>query len=553
MCSLHMHYRMKHQWHYEWRGTLPKMTAGQALIQSLYREGIRVIFGVPGVQMYHATDPIIDQPGMRFITVRHEQATAYMADGFTRAGGGIGMAMVVPGPGLLNASAAIGTAFAASSPILVLSGQIQKDLIGVDRGILHEVNDQIDTIRPITKAAYRIMEANEVPAVVHEAFRQLKTGRPRPVEIEIPPETLGEVADIDLLEPGDYQRLPADTQDVQLAADEIIASNNPLIWAGGGIFSSEASNSLLNLAEFLQSPVMTTHEGKGAIPDSHYLSIGTLKSRSDDWRPMLKEYDLVIAVGTRFATADLEESQRVIQIDIDPQELGRNHRNTLGITGDAKGTLELLKNELEERTAPRPNRRNELEKIRTERFGPDLRIEPLDSYMRAIREAIPGDGILVAGMTQMGYYSRLFYSVEQPNTYLNSSYFGNLGFAWPTALGAKVAQPEKVVVCISGDGGFLFNSQELATAVQYGINAIVIVFNDNAFGNVMRDQEQRFNGRIVGAELHNPDFVKLAEAYGAIGVKVSDPDQLKIAITNAINADLPTLIEVPMGPVESPL
>lgn len=529
------------------------MTAGQALIQSLYREGIRVIFGVPGVQMYHATDPIIDQPGMKFISVRHEQATAYMADGFSRAGGGIGTALVVPGPGLLNASAAIGTAYAASSPILVISGQIQKDLIGVDRGILHEVNDQMDTIRPITKAAYRIMEADEVPIVVHEAFKQLRTGRPRPVEIEIPPETLAEIADIDLLEPGNYKRLPADLADIQLAADEIADSSNPLIWAGGGVFSSQASEELLNLAEYLQSPVMTTHEGKGAIPDSHYLSIGTLKSRSDNWRPMLNEYDLILAVGTRFATADLNENQRVIQIDIDPDELGRNHSNTLRVQGDARGSLKLLVEVLEKRMPQRENRRKDLEAIRAERFGPELRIEPLDSYMKAIREAIPQDGILVAGMTQMGYYSRLFYSVEEPSTYLNSSYFGNLGFAWPTALGAKVAQPDKAVVCISGDGGFLFNSQELATAVQYGINAVVVVFNDNAFGNVMRDQEQRFNGRVVGARLHNPDFVKLAKAYGAIGVKAETPEQLKIAIENGLDADLPTLIEVPMGPVESPL
>ncbi len=263
---------------------MPQMTAGQALIRSLYREGVRVVFGLPGVQMYHAIDPLYDQPGMRFITVRHEQATAYMADGLTRAGGGTGLAMVVPGPGLLNASAAIGTAYAASSPILVLSGQVQKDLIGLDRGILHEVNDQMEAIKPVTKAAYRIMEAAEVPGVVHEAFRQLRTGRPRPVEIEIPPETLAEVADIELLEPGDYQREAASDAEIQRAANVLASAKNPLVWAGGGVISSGASDALLRVAEHLQAPVMTTHEGKGAIPDSHYLSMGTLKSRADDFR-----------------------------------------------------------------------------------------------------------------------------------------------------------------------------------------------------------------------------------------------------------------------------
>lgn len=532
---------------------MPKMTAGEALIRSLYREGIRVVFGLPGVQMYHATDPLYDQPGMRFITVRHEQATAYMADGFTRAGGGIGMAMVVPGPGLLNASAAIGTAYSASSPILVLSGQIQKDLIGVDRGILHEVNDQMEAIRPITKAAYRIMEPSEVPRVVHEAFRELRTGRPRPVEIEIPPETLGEIDDLDLWEPGGYGRDAASDEDVAKAMAELAKAKNPLVWAGGGILSSGASDSLLKVAEHLQAPVMTTHEGKGAIPDSHYLSIGTLKSRADDWRSSLAQYDVVLAVGTRFATAGLADSQRVVQIDIDPAELGRNHSNTLGVLGDAHGTLEKLGAALEAEVPAKPSRRTELDQMRRERFGPRLRIEPLDSYMKAVRAAIPDDGILVAGMTQMGYYSRLFYPVEKPGTYLNSSYFGNLGFAWPTALGAKVAQPDKAVVALSGDGGFLFNSQELATAVQHSINAIVVVFNDNAFGNVMRDQKERFNGRVVGAELHNPDFVKLAEAYGARGLRAEGAPALENALREAIEANAPTLIEVPMEPVESPL
>ncbi len=532
---------------------MPRMTAGQALIRSLYREGVRVVFGLPGVQMYHALDPIYDEPGMRFITVRHEQATAYMADGFTRAGGGTGTAMVVPGPGLLNASAAIGTAYAASSPILVVSGQVQRDLIGVERGVLHEVNDQMDAIRPVTKAAYRVMEAGDVPGVVHEAFRQLRTGRPRPVEIEIPPETLEEVADIELLEPGDYRREAAPDAEVERAASVLARARNPLIWAGGGVISSGGSEALLRVAEHLQAPVMTTHEGKGAIPDSHYLSMGSLKSRSDDFRGHLRHHDVFLAVGTRFATAMLEHDARVVQIDVDAEEIGRNYAGTVGLVGDAKGTLEKLGDALEGVCAPAASKRELLGRLRAARFGAGLRIEPLDSYVKAVRAAIPEDGILVAGMTQVGYYSRLFYPVERPGTYLNSSYFGNLGFAWPTALGAKVAQPERAVVCVSGDGGFLFNSQELATAVQCGINAVAVVFNDNAYGNVLRDQEQRFDGRVVGARLHNPDFVRLAEAYGARGVRAEDARSLEAAIREGIAADLPTLIEVPIGAVDSPL
>lgn len=532
---------------------MPQMTGGQALVRSLYREGVRVVFGLPGVQMYHALDPLYDQPGMRFISVRHEQASAYMADGFTRAGGGTGAAMVVPGPGLLNASAAIGTAYAASSPILVISGQIQKDLIGFDRGVLHEVNDQMDAIRPVTKAAYRVLDAGDVPGAVHEAFRQLRTGRPRPVEIEIPPETLEQTADIDLLEPGVYARDAATDAEIERAAEVLAQAKAPLVWAGGGVLSSGASEALVRVAEHLQAPVMTTHEGKGAIPDSHYLSMGSLKSRSDDFRAHLKHHDVFLAVGTRFATAMLTHDARVVQIDIDPEEIGRNFPNTVGVTGDAKGSLEKLAIALESVMPPAPSKREMLAKLHAARFGPALRIEPLDSYMRAIRAAIPGDGIFVAGMTQVGYYSRLFYPVETPGTYLTSSYFGNLGYAWPTALGAKVAQPDRAVVCVSGDGGFLFNSQELATAVQHRINAVAVVFNDNAYGNVMRDQIDRFDGRVVGAQLHNPDFVKLAEAYGARGVRADDAPALERALREALDTDLPTLIEVPIGPVQSPL
>ena len=250
-------------------------------MKSLYREGIRVIFGLPGVQLYHAMDALYDEPGIRFITTRHEQATAYMADGFSRAGGGIGTALMVPGPGLLNAAAAIGTAYSASSPILVLSGQIERDMIGVNRGMLHEVDDQIDCIAPITKWAKRILDPAEVPDAVHEAFFHLKTGRPRPVEIEIPPETLAEIAQVELREPEEYTRPVGTAEQIQQAAQTLSQATSPLIWAGGGVISSVASEALVRVAEHLQAPVVTTAEGRGAISDHHHLSLGGLMLRND--------------------------------------------------------------------------------------------------------------------------------------------------------------------------------------------------------------------------------------------------------------------------------
>ena len=530
---------------------MPRMTGGQALARSLYLEGVRVIFGLPGVQLYHALDGLQGEPGIRFITTRHEQATTYMADGFTRAGGGTGTAMMVPGPGLQNASAGIGTAFAASSPILVVSGQIERDLIGVDRGILHEVNDQLDTIRPVTKWARRILDPAEIPDVVHEAFYHLKTGRPRPVEIEIPPETLADVADVELREPEEYPRQAAEPETIRTGAQIMTDAVNPLIWAGGGVISSGAQEALLQVAEHLQAPVITSPEGKGAISDRHPLALGAHRLRND---PVAKEephFDAILAVGTRMANPAWLGGQRIVQIDIDEAELGRNYENTFGIHGDARLSLESLHSNLVQMKPARESRAPEFDALRQRRANSAIRVEPQESVTSTIREVMPDDGILISGMTQVGYYSRAFFPVYEPRTFLTSSYAGNLGYAYPVALGAKVAQPDKAVVAVSGDGGFLFNSQELATAVQYGINAVVIVFNDNAYGNVLRDQVNRFEGRVYGAALHNPDFVKLAEAYGARGVRV-EPDKLGPALEEALAVDAPTLIEVPVQGMPTP-
>ena len=534
---------------------MAKMTGGEAFAKSLYREGVRVIFGLPGVQLYGLLDGLAKEPGIRFINTRHEQATTYMADGYARAGGDIGTALVVPGPGLQNASAGIGTAYSASSPVLVLAGQVERDLIGVERGMLHEIKGQMDTIKPVTKHQRLVLEAEDIPEAVHEAMEQLKTGRPRPVEIEIPPETLYDVADIELLEEGKYERPGGNPQSIKNGADLIASAENPLFWAGGGVISAEASSELTAIAEFLQAPVITTGEGRGAISDRSHLSIGSFRFKNDTFfENRIDDHDLIIAVGTRMAYPEFLKGQKVLQIDIDEEEIGRNYTNTEGILGDAKKSLGSLLEALQTRMEARDSRREELSKIKEERFNPSTVIEPQNSYVEAIRRAIPDDGILISGMTQIGYYSRNKYEVYEPRTYLTSSYYGNLGFAYPTALGAKVARPDKPVVAVSGDGGFMFNVQELSTAVHHKINAIVVVFNDNAFGNVMRDQVNMFDGREYGAIVHNPDFMKLADAFGARGVRIEDgdPESLEKELSSSINIEAPTLIEVPVGEMPNP-
>ena len=530
---------------------MPVMTGGQALARSLYREGVRVIFGLPGVQLYHALDGLAQEPGIRFINTRHEQATAYMADGYARAGGGIGTALVVPGPGLQNASAAIGTAYSASSPVLVVAGQIQREFIGVDRGMLHEINDQLDTIRPVTKWAHRIIDPAEIPAAVHEAFHQLKTGRPRPVEIEIPPETLEDETNVELFEPGIYPpQVPSDSE-IASAARLVADARDPILLVGGGAIASNASESLQAFAELIQAPVMMTAEGRGALSDHHYLSLGGLNLRGDPYMKRWDGHDLVVAIGTRNAYPGFL-TQKVLQIDIDPDEIGRNYEDTIGLVGDAAHTLEKLTAALAELTRPRDSREDEMRATRKERAAALPKIEPQHSFTQAIRSAVPDDGIVISGMTQVGYYSRVNYPVYEPRTYLTSSYYGNLGYAYPVALGAKVAQPDKAVVAISGDGGFMFASQEMSTAVNHGINAVVVVFNDNAYGNVLRDQTTRFEGRTIGAKLHNPDFMKLADAYGVHGVRANGPDELESALRESLTIEKPTLIEVPVGMMPNP-
>ena len=526
---------------------MTKMTGGQALAKSLYLEGVRVIFGLPGVQLYHALDGLAQEPGIRFINTRHEQATAYMADGYARAGGeGIATCLMVPGPGLLNASAAIGTAYAASSPIMVVCGQIERDFIGVDRGMLHEVNDQLESIKPITKYARRALDPAEIPDMVHEAVTALKTGRPRPVEIEIPPETLAEITDIDLIEPEVVRQVAASPEQISIAAQMLTDAANPLIWVGGGAIASEATEALVKVAEFLQAPVVATAEGKGAISDKHYLSLGGVWQRDD---PIAKDgsgHDVILAVGTRMATPNLLSGQKVIQIDIDVEELGRNYADTFGLQADARECLESLHTALAAKGSPRANRQAELEAIKASRQDDLYKVEPQESYIAALRAGIPEDGIVISGMTQLGYYSRAHFPVFGPRTFLTSSYFGNLGFAYPTALGAKVAKPDKPVVAISGDGGFMFNCQEISTAVNHGINVVVVVFNDEAYGNVLRDQTTRFEGRAYGATLRNPDFVKFAESFGARGVRAKGPEALEAALKESLAIDAPTLIEVPV-------
>jgi acetolactate synthase-1/2/3 large subunit len=526
------------------------MTGGEALVRSLYREGVRVVFGLPGVQLYGVMAALRDEPRIRFVNTRHEQATSFMADGYARAGGTIGTALVVPGPGLLNAMSGLSTAYSASSPVLMLSGQIPRDSIGRDIGLLHEVNDQLECIRPVTKWRRRVLQVAEVPAAVREAFVQLRSGRPRPVEIEMPPETMEDEGLVELLPPVETTRQVAAERDLDRAAELLLASRAPLIYAGGGVHLSGAHDALAQVAEHLQAGVAQSAEGKGAVSDHNTLSLGAAFWRDSALRAHIHEADLVLAVGSRLAGVSFKPGTRIIQLDADEQEIGRSHKDTLGLVGDARTTLEALLERLRAASAPRPSRKAEHEALRA-KMAAENTMEPNASIIKSLRAGAPENTILVAGMTQIGYYSRPFWPVYEPRTYLSSSYSGNLGYAYPVALGAKVARPDRPVVSISGDGGFLFNAQELSTAARHGINVVAVVFNDSSYGNVARDLDESWGGQY-GAELQNPDFMKLADAYGVIGMRAKEPTEVGRLVREAIEKDRPVLVEVPVGRMNRP-
>jgi acetolactate synthase-1/2/3 large subunit len=530
------------------------MTGGQALVASLLANGIDTLFALPGVQLDGAFDALYDvQDRIRVIHTRHEQGAAYMADGYARATGRVGACMVVPGPGLLNAAAALSTAYACNSPVLCVTGQIQSDLIEYGRGLLHEIPNQLGMIRSVTKQAERATTPEAIPGLVDRAFGGIWQGRVRPVEIEIPPDTLFATADVELLGPTQRpERFAGDPELLERAAELLAAAKRPLIWSGGGVLGSDAWEALRRLARLLHAPVVMTANGKGALSDRDPLAHNLLGGME-----LLRDADVVLAVGTRFvdpATAKwgLGSGRMVIQLDIDPEEIGRNYPAAVGIEADARAGLAALADLLERSDMTATSRDAELAEMKRGIAERVAAVGPQADYALAIRAALPDEGIVVSEMTQVGYWANLAFPVYEPRTYVTPGYQGTLGFGFPTALGVKVAHPGRPVVSINGDGGFGFCLNELATMARHDIAAIVVVFTDDAYGNVRRIQQEQFGGRTIASDLVNPDFLKLADAFGITGRNAESPTALKTAIEASIRADEPTLIAVPIGHVPNP-
>ncbi|WP_037068368.1 thiamine pyrophosphate-dependent enzyme [Pseudonocardia acaciae] len=528
------------------------MTGGEALARQLVAEGVTDVFGVPGVQLDAAIDGIAGLGGEpRYIVTRHEQAAAYMADGYARATGRIGVCMVVPGPGVLNTLAALSTAYACSSPVLLIAGQIPSPAQGRNLGLLHEIPDQAGMLASLTKRTLTARSPEQIPGLVREAVRELRTGRPRPVALQVPPDVLAATADMSprpSSPPDDHAPLAPDPDTVRAAAELLRAARRPAVYAGWGVQAADATAELRALAELLTAPVVTSLTGPGAIPGDHPLAFAQLAGRT-----ILRDADLVLAVGSRFldGRGRPEADIPLILLNADAADLGPPRTPSVAVHADARLGLAALTRELAG-AAPEGWPEHELAAARR-RYEHELSwCAPQLEWLAALREAIPPDGVLVSELTQVGYVSALAYPVLAPRTYLTPGYQGTLGYGFATALGAKVGRPDRAVVSITGDGGFGWTMQELATARQHGIGLVTVVFDNGGFGNVKLIQAEQYGGRHVGVDLTNPDFPALAAAFGVTGRRADTPDGLRAAVADALAAGEPALIHVPIGPMPSP-
>ena len=527
------------------------LTAGEAVVDGLIRNGIDTLFCLPGVQndlffdaLHGRTDEI------RPIHTRHEQAAAYMALGSALATGKPSAFCVVPGPGFLNAATALATAYSTNAKVLALLGQIP--LAAIDRGYghLHEVRDQLGILRTMTKWAERIDSPAQAARLTHEAFRQLGAGRPRPVGLECPMDVWGAKGPVIVPSgPAETDVIPIDTDKVEEAAKLLGTAKNPMIVVGGGAL--DASQEVRQIAEMLEAPVCAFRMGRGVLDSRHYLSVA-MPTGCRLW----KDVDVVLGVGTRMQPHQqiwgADSDMKVIRIDLCPEELVRIRRPDIGIVGNAAPVLRALADAVAKHNAKRASRKDELNEAHAKTMRTFDGLHPQLEYSDAIRDALPEDGIFVDELTQVSYVSRIFMPVYKPRTFLSSGFQGTLGWGFAAGLGVKVGKPNTPVLSVNGDGGFMFNVQEMATAVRHRVNLVSVVFNDGAFGNVQRIQKLHYGNRTIASDLTNPDFCKLAESFGAAGMRATSPDALRARIEEAFKMDAPVLIDVPVGEMPDP-
>ncbi len=546
------------------------MKAGEAVVELLRQEGVSHIFGIVGSSFLDILDPLYDRTDLQFIGVRHEQGAALMADGFSRISGAPSVVLVTNGPGVVNLSYGIASAFVAHSPVVVLAPSASRE--HQNRASTQEF-DQVALFKPITKACFQINTVERLPDALRHAFRVATSGKMGPVLVDIPRDLMpGAEIELDLLPPESYRsgqtRSRGDLALIEKAAKVLLSARRPVILAGGGIQWSGAAAEVTQLAELVGAAIVTSYGRADAVPSDHPHFLGHLgRLGAPEAIEAVRQADVILAAGTRLAQSTtffdhrfIPADARIVQIEIDPQEIGRNYPVAVGIEGDAKAVLEEVLKQVRE-AEPRPNpawvaeigdwfaRRSA--RLEGEGRLSSLPMKPQRVYAE-LRKVMPRDAIIAfdAGLAPNFCQDRLnFY---QPRSLISPLELGGLGFSFPASLGAKFAAPDRPVVNFNGDGGFLFNVQEFATAVQYGLKVVSVVMNNNCWGSEKAYQRYAFNERYVGADIKNPRFDKLAEAFGGKGFYVERPQDIGDAMLQALDAPGPSIIEIPTDPDEMP-
>jgi acetolactate synthase-1/2/3 large subunit len=531
---------------------MTSMTTAEATVAALIAHGLDTIYALPGVHndaLFDALFKAADR--IRTVHTRHEQGAAYMALGAALATGRTQAYSVVPGPGLLNSSAALLTAYGTNAPVLALIGHIPQAAIGHMLGHLHEIRDQAGIIERLVDFYARIQTPAQAPGLVAAAIASMGSGRPGPAALECAIDVWGMKAPVAAIaRPVPLAPPPLDEDAIRAAAKRLGGAARPLIVVGGG--AQDAAAEVTALAHLLQAPVLAFRRGRGVLDARDPLSV-TLPLGHEEWA----KADVVIGIGTHlhipFNQWGVDDELAVIRLDADPQEPARFQPPAVALVGDAKPILRRLLDLIPQHNQARLSRREEMA-VRQAAFREQLtRLGPLLGFLDAIRAALPEDGILVEEVTQMGFAARVTYPVYRPRTYISPGYQDNLGWGFATALGVQDARRDVPVLSISGDGGFMFTAAELATAIRHRIPLTTVIFADGAFGNVRRNQEERYGNRLIASDLANPDFVRFAESFGAAAERARTPLELAAALARAFKRrDGPTVIEVPVGPLPSP-
>ncbi len=542
-----------------------EMSGAKAFVRSLEKEGVDILFGVSGGAILPICDELHDSD-LRFVLARHEQGAAHMADGYARASGRVGVCLATSGPGATNLVTGVATANIDSSPVVAFTGQVPTGMVGTDA--FQEV-DIIGVSASITKYNIQVRGAAEIPWAVKSAFRIASTGRRGVVLVDLPKDAQIAVEDVEFPEEVSFRgyniQVEPDPRELDWAATLLSKAQRPVIMAGGGVIAANASEELMKLAEFLMAPVTMTLMGKGAVPSDHPLCAGLCGMHgTGEANLLVSEADVLLVVGSRFSdrtTGRLEEfspGAKVVHIDIDKSEIDKNVETVTRVVGDAKLALSgILASLGRMRTERRWNEEwlKKMKKFKEQFVLPDTPNNPhlrAPDVVKALRRSLPRDAIVTTEVGQNQMWAALYFDVYAPRTFLSSGGLGTMGWGFPAAIGAKAARLDVPVVDIAGDGSFGMTENSLATSVEEELPVVVVVLNNRMLGMVAQWQRLFYGRRYIGVKLgRSPDFVKLAEAYGAEGVRPESIEEFERAVKNAVAAEVSTVIDVPIDPEEN--